>query len=135
MKNLNRKEIGKLGEDIAVRYLEKNKYKILEKNYLPSFIKDFKKGKTEIDIIAKKKDTICFIEVKSISSQSQDFQPEDKVNFLKQKKLIKTAQFYFLEKRVSLNRKWQIDIISLKIDFNSKKAKLRHFKNAVEDKG
>ena len=135
MKNLNRKEIGKLGEDIAVRYLEKNKYKILEKNYLPSFIKDFKKGKTEIDIIAKNKDTVCFIEVKSISSQSQDFQPEDKVNFLKQKKLIKTAQFYFLEKRVSLNRKWQIDIISLKIDFNSKKAKLRHFKNAVEDKG
>ena len=54
----NNKEIGFLGEDIACKYLEKNGYKIIERN------KHFSKF-CEIDIIAKIKDTIVFVEVKT----------------------------------------------------------------------
>lgn len=133
MTNLDRKSVGKLGEDITVNYLERKGYKILERNYLPRFIKSFKKGKGEIDIIAKKKDTICFIEVKSMVGENSEFSPEDKVDFLKQKKLIKLSQYYFLENKISQNSKWQIDIVSVIIDLESRKARLRHFPDAVAD--
>ncbi len=130
---LTRKEVGKLGEDIAVKYLKKKGCKILQRNYLPKFIKSFGRGKGEIDIIIKEKDTICFIEVKSVIKGTQKFLPEDKVNFFKQRKLIRLAKMYFLENKISQNRKWQIDVISVMIDLDSRKARLRHFENAVAD--
>jgi len=36
-----------------------------------------------------------------------------------------------MKNKIPLNKKWQIDIIAIKIDLNIKKAKIRHFKNAV----
>ena len=53
---------GKYGEDIAVKYLIKNGYKIVERNYHFS-----RYG--EIDIIALDKDTLCFIEVKTRTTE------------------------------------------------------------------
>ncbi len=63
----------------------------------------------------------------------EDFLPEDRFNFKKQKQLIKLSQIWLLEHRIPLDSKWQIDVIGISIDINSKKAKIRHFKNAVED--
>lgn len=57
MKSFNR-DIGCLGEDIACEYLEKNGYKIIERN------KHFSKN-CEIDIIAQTKNQIVFVEVKT----------------------------------------------------------------------
>lgn len=57
MKSFN-KEKGKLGEDLACKYLEKNGYKILERN------KSFSRF-CEIDIIAQIKKTLVFVEVKT----------------------------------------------------------------------
>ena len=58
---MNNKELGKIGENIAISYLEKNKYDILERNFY------CKQG--EIDIIAKQKGVIIFIEVKTRSNK------------------------------------------------------------------
>ena len=70
--------------------------------------------------------------MKTITSAfGEGYLPEDKVNFQKQKKLIKLAQDWLQEKQISLESKWQIDVISINVDLNSKKAKIRHFKNAV----
>ena len=52
------KEIGKLGENLACKYLEQNGYKIIERN------KTFSRF-CEIDIIAKIKDITVFVEVKT----------------------------------------------------------------------
>ena len=123
------KEIGDLGEKIACDFLKKKGYKILDKNYIPKWLRG--PEKKEIDIIAKKDDTIYFVEVKTLSGDSQTFLPEDKVNFQKQRKIIKAAESYLLEKRISPETKWQIDVIAINIDLNLKKAKIRHLKNVV----
>lgn len=133
---MNSKETGSLGEKIALNYLKNKNYQILDKNY--SFRIPSSPQKGEIDIIAKKEDTITFVEVKTLISQSETegwvvggWRPEEKVNFQKQRKLTKTAESWLLKRKIPLDSKWQIDIISLNIDFNNKQAKIRHFQNAV----
>lgn len=134
------KKLGILGEKIALKYLRDKKYQILDKNYSEKFISGPKRG--EIDIVAKKKDVISFIEVKTLLKKNQTpnqqkwtrlLSPEDKVNFQKQRKLIKLAQSWLIEKKIPLDVKWQIDVISIGINFNSKKAKIRHIQNTIED--
>jgi len=138
---MNPKQLGILGERITLNYLKNKGYKILDKNYSPGFVSGPKRG--EIDIVAKRGDIISFVEVKTLISQSNEnldnsrsrtistesFSPEERVDYLKQKKLIKTAQSWLMEKKISSETKWQIDVLAIKIDLNSKKAKIRHLKN------
>jgi len=135
------KKIGNFGEKIACYYLEKKGYKILDRNYSRKWSGGPQKG--EIDIITEKDKVISFVEVKTsafsggfmparLNFARQNFGgPEDRVDFRKQKQLIKLAQDWLVEKKIPLDSKWQIDVISIKIDLNTKKAKIRHFKNAV----
>ena len=58
----HKQEIGKKGETVAVRYLKKQGYRIIEQNYRS------KAG--EIDIIAREKQSLVFVEVKTRSSRS-----------------------------------------------------------------
>ena len=84
----------------------------------------------EIDIVAKKDDIIAFIEVKTLWQVRGDFfSPEEKVNFGKQKKLVKMAESWLMGKKIPLNSKWQIDVVSVAI--NKGKAKIWHFENAI----
>ncbi len=119
------KQIGAWGEKIALNYLKDKGYKILEQNYSPLF--NLVKQQGEIDIICKKSRIIIFIEVKTLLGDQ--FQPEEKVNFKKQKQIIKIAQKYLLEKKFRTETKWQIDVIAINLNLDSKKARLRHFKN------
>lgn len=83
-----KKTVGNLGEDAAVKYLKKNKYIILERN--------FNVHGGEIDIIAKKGDYVIFVEVKTRSND--DFGGGlEAVNITKQQRLIKAAQVYMLK--------------------------------------
>jgi len=126
----NSKEVGSLGEKIASEYLKEKGYKILDRNYSPRFVSGPLRG--EIDIVAEKEDIISFIEVKTLKDNLvQGFSPEQKVDFEKQKKIIKTAESWLMEKKIPLDSKQQIDIISVEINSGSKKAKIRHFQNAV----
>ena len=125
----NRKQLGALGEKIAADYLKSKGYKILAKNFF------FKWGasnltKGEIDIITKKDNVISFIEVKALSSD-KGFEPEDEVDFKKQRKLVKLAEIWLSKNKIPLDSKWQIDVIGIKINLAARKAKLRHFENAV----
>ena len=113
-------QFGRRGEEAAKKYLIKNGYKILETNYKNYF--------GEIDIVAKLKSKIIFIEVKTRSSRRFGA-PEESVNSAKQKKLIKASEKYILANR--LNNEYQIDVITVEKDYNTDKAKLKHFKNAV----
>ena len=118
--------IGNLGERIAENYLRKKKYQILDKNYIFRIPGSPQKG--EIDIVAKKEDIISFIEVKSIRGLSS-IDPEEKVNFSKQRKLRISAESWLMKKKIPLNSKWQIDVIAIKI--GDKKVEVSHFENAI----
>jgi putative endonuclease len=130
---MNQKQLGTFGEKIALNYLKNKGYQILDKNYSPKFISGPQRG--EIDIVSKKDNIISFIEVKTLTGNNRGrtpvISPEEKVDYLKQRKIIKTAQSWLMEKKVPLDSKWQIDIISIKIDLNTKEAKIRHFQNAI----
>ncbi len=121
---MEKKKLGEIGEKIAEEYLKKKGYKILEKNYIPKKIKPFF---GEIDIVAQKGETIIFVEVKTTSSLIKG---EEKVNFIKIKKIKKTAEFFLTERRL-LDCFWQIDVISIEILKDEKRAKLYHFENIL----
>lgn len=122
---LNSKTIGKLGEKIAETFLKRKGYKIIDKNYISRKVSGPQRG--EIDIIAEKDNVISFVEVKTLSGIKNLFLPENKVDFRKRKKIIKMAEEWFIEKRLSMDRPWQIDVVAIEIDFSTKKAKIKHF--------
>ena len=80
-----RHEIGKLGEDIVTKYLKELGYTIVERNFMAI--------QGEIDIIARDKNELVFIEVKTRTSM-QFGRPVEAVNPLKQKHLIRTVKYY-----------------------------------------
>ncbi|KAF2336268.1 YraN family protein [Flavobacterium daemonense] len=99
-------ELGKKGEELAVEFLQKNDYKILDRNWT------FQKA--EIDIIAQKDSILAIVEVKTRSSL--DFgSPQD---FVKQKKiqlLIKAVNAYINDREKDFNDDLNIrfDIIAI----------------------
>ena len=84
-----KKTFGDIGEEFAAQHLKKNKYKILERNYIA--------GKGEIDIIAFKKGVTVFVEVKTRSGDEYGT-AADAVTYSKRKKLIETATRYIMDK-------------------------------------
>lgn len=121
------KRIGNFGERVAENYLKNKGYQILDRNFVFRIPGNPQKG--ELDIVAKTGDTISFVEVKTLRD-ALGFSPEEKVNFSKSRKLVKTAESWLMKKKIPLNSKWQIDVISIKIEQN-KKVKIDHFENAV----
>ncbi len=130
---MNNQEIGKLGEDIAVKYLRKKGYRILDRNF------EFRaagRKKGELDIVAKnkKEKTIVFVEVKTLDNKEQAFAPENRIDFKKKRSIAKTAEFWLLKNKIPLESKYQIDVISIRLDFQTRKAKIFYFQNAVGDR-
>jgi putative endonuclease len=92
-------DLGKQGEAAAVAYLRENGYEILEQNFV------FQKA--EIDIIARKKDWLIVVEVKTRSSV--DFgSPEDFVNKKKIKLLVKAIDEYVQQSGLDLEIRFDI---------------------------
>ncbi|KKQ68128.1 MAG: hypothetical protein A3F95_02410 [Candidatus Nealsonbacteria bacterium RIFCSPLOWO2_12_FULL_39_31] len=126
------KELGDFGERVACFYLKNKGYKILERNYFENWSHGTRKG--EIDIIAGKEGNFYFIEVKtSAQAKLSAFHPEDKIDFHKQRQIASMAQDWLLKNKIPIDSKWQIDAISIKIDLETKKAKIRHLENIVSD--
>lgn len=84
-KNLYKKLLGLKGERLTIKYLKKQGYKILEKNYRTNF--------GEADIIAKKDNNIVFVEVKARTSLRFGT-PSQAVGYEKQRKYKNLALFY-----------------------------------------
>ena len=100
----NKQEIGKIGEDIACSYLEKNNYKIICRNY---------RTKTgEIDIIAKEAEYLCFIEVK-YRRDRQCGDPLEAVDYRKQKNIVQTALYYMMKNGLNEWTPCRFDVVSV----------------------
>lgn len=134
LSHLDRRSLGRLGEKIASFYFQKKGYKILDKNYSSSFVSGPQRG--EIDLIVRKRDKISFVEVKTLISRGPTpvFSPEQKVNRHKEQKIIRTAQEWLAENKISQESKWQVDILAIQINPETKKAKIRHFENIASAK-
>ena len=115
-------EIGKLGEDLACRYLKKKGYKIIDRNYRQTW--------GELDIVAVSPSKILvFIEVKTVSGPNENISAEDQLTCAKRKKLEKIALFYANSVGDSLisDRGWQIDLLAITKDGD--KATIKHYEN------
>jgi len=110
-------ELGKQGEEIATTYLLRQGYIILEVNW--------RAGRNEIDIIARDKDFLVIIEVKSRSSSTFS-EPEEAVTRDKQQALIRAANAYIFKKNINLDTRF--DIIS--IIYNKNETRVNHLKDA-----
>jgi len=100
---MDKKELGRIGEEVALRYLKKSGYRILARNYV------CKLG--EIDIIAKEKDTLTFIEVKTRTSALFG-PPQLAVTPSKQMQLSKAALYFLKEKRLG-DVKARFDVVAI----------------------
>lgn len=110
-------ELGKNGENVAVTYLLRKGYIILERNW--RFSRD------EIDIIAKDRDWLVIVEVKTRTS-AWFGEPEMAVTRSKQKALVRAAEGYIQEK--DYKGETRFDVIG--ILFDNGKVELNHIEDA-----
>ena len=110
-------ELGKLGEELAVNYLQKNGYSILETNWI------FQKA--EIDIIAQKENVLAIVEVKTRSSIEFGL-PQDFVKPKKIQLLVKAVNEYVISN--DLDVEVRFDIIAISKEEND--FKIEHIEDA-----
>ncbi len=92
-------ELGKKGEELAVQFLKKNGYKILELNWR------FKKA--EVDIISQKNNILAVVEVKTRSSNYFG-NPQDFVNPKKIQLLVDAINEYVISKNLDVEVRFDI---------------------------
>jgi len=92
-------DLGKLGEEMAVEFLQKNDYEILETNWT------FQKA--EVDIIAKKENILAIIEVKTRSSLDFGL-PQDFVKPKKIQLLVKAVNEYVISNDLDIEVRFDI---------------------------
>ncbi len=126
-----KQNIGKLGEDIAVKYLEKHGYKILDRNY--------RKPWGEIDIIAsenigknqflaRQSQELVFIEVKT-QNQKFEWRPEENITRHKKRQLSRIIMTYLKANRIPEDQNWRVDVLAITLDFKTKNAQIEHIQN------
>lgn len=152
---------GKLGEDIAVKYLEKNGYEILGRNY--------RKPWGEIDIIALGNSSVINTEISAVKNaefgnnavimrqqfgnlrknklphycrtlifievktqnQKLEWRPEENITFHKKRQLSRIIATYLKENKIPEDQNWQVDVLAIKLDFKTKNAQIEHIQNIV----
>jgi len=115
-----RKSLGKQGEDLAVAFMEQKGYTVVARNY--------RCRPGEIDIIARKKKLLCFIEVKTRRT-GRFGPPQEAVTPAKQYKIGRAAQDFLQRHRLE-NWPARFDVIA--VDFSSGEGIIDCIENAFE---
>ncbi|MCZ6701551.1 MAG: YraN family protein [Ignavibacteria bacterium] len=118
---LNKIELGKKGEEIAVNFLKNEGFQIIEQNY--------RYGKGEIDIIIKDPTDkyLAFVEVKT--RQNLDYgEPEYAITKNKQRQIKKMAELYLYDKEIE-ELDCRFDVISILLE-DIDKPSIKHYINA-----
>jgi putative endonuclease len=103
VKDMRKISTGKEGEKIAADFLKKNGYRIVETNYRCPI--------GEIDIIARDKSELVFVEVKARKSSALGY-PEQAVGVKKQRKMSKLALWYLQEKKTT-DARARFDVVAI----------------------
>ena len=118
--------MGRIGEDLAREYLEKEGWKIIEQNYRTKY--------AEIDLVAEKpagffkKSTLVFVEVRTKVGE-QWGSPEDTINKAKLWKVLQYSKSYAAFKRWDGPQRIDAICIVLKPDFSV--SRLTHHENII----
>ena len=115
--NLNKRTLGASKEQLAGAYLEQKNYRILKYN--------FRCRIGEIDIIARDKDTMVFVEVKYRASLREGY-PSDAVDYRKKRKICKVSDYYRMINGLDDTAKCRFDVVSILGD------EITHYINAFE---
>lgn len=119
---MSKQESGKLGEQLACSELKKKGYRIIETNY------HCRQG--EIDIVARQKDCLVFIEVRTKTGNAYG-SPEESVTAQKQRRLTATAMDY-LGKHPDAPDDWRIDFVAVELDpLTNKAVRIEVIENAL----
>lgn len=119
MTEINKKDSGKDGEEIAAKYLLKKGFEILKRNYR------FSHG--EIDIIAKDGDTLVFVEVKTRKNLEYG-EPEYAITKKKIQQLKKIAELYLFDKQIE-EADCRFDVIAIILG-SENNPQITHYENA-----
>lgn len=118
-------KIGKIGEDLACKFLVKHGFSVIQRNYLKIF--------GEIDIICSKDDILHFVEVKTVSRKtfegSDEFRPEDNVHTSKLRRIGRTIETYLFEHPTVVE--WQFDVIAIQLEHISHEAKVKMISDLI----
>ncbi len=121
---------GEVGENVAVKFLMKHNFVVLERNYTKKW--------GEIDIIAEKGGKLYFIEVKSVSRETLEsvthetmdqYNPEDNMHPWKLKRMSRTIQTYLLSKNEE--KEWQVDLLVVFLSLKDRNAKVKVVKDII----
>ena len=123
--NMHNKRLGRLGEDVAARYLVSRGYEIIARNWTCQA--------GEADIIARDTDgTVCFIEVKTRLSVAAGF-PEEAITAEKQQRYERIALSYLMGYQWEDGTSVRFDAIALCVKEGGTRAMLRHHRGCFND--
>ena len=122
---------------MAARFLKERGFRVIETNYWQKW--------GEIDIVAEKDHILHFVEVKATATVSphfakasrgkqetnDDYRPEENIRLWKKQRMARAIKTYLMDKNVSDETEFLIDVVALNLDFFSKKAKVRWVKNIL----
>ncbi|MES3031958.1 MAG: YraN family protein [Patescibacteria group bacterium] len=120
-----KQKIGEIGENMAVKFLVKHGFSILDRNYTKKW--------GEIDIVAEKSSKLYFIEVKSVARETlvgvnretlDQYRPEDNMHPRKLQRLARVIQTYILSKNID-EKEWQVDLLVVFLSLKDKNAKIK----------
>jgi len=118
---MKRRDTGILGEKLAQDFLKKRGYRILETNY--------RCPQGEIDIVARQRDTLAFIEVRTKTSLEFG-SPEESITTAKKERMRATAAYYE-QTHSNLPQSWRIDFVAVELDQKGGLSRIELIENAV----
>jgi putative endonuclease len=118
---MSRRETGLMGEKLACDFLAKNGYNIIERNY--------RCPEGEIDVIARQRDTLVFIEVRTKTSQKFGG-PEESITPIKAARLKTLAEIYG-QNHDGLPDDWRIDVVAIEMKKDGRASRIEIIENAV----
>ena len=131
---------GEIGENVAVKFLMKHGFAILDRNYTKKW--------GEIDIVAEKDNLLHFVEVKSVVREGvshdpperpessgragtlDEYRPEDNMHPWKLKRLSRAIQTYILSKKLD-EKEWQFDLLTVFLSLKDKKARVKMVEDII----
>ncbi len=121
MMKLSKTRTGQIGEELALKFLLKKGYKLIEKNFRCSL--------GEIDLIVSDSDkNLIFVEVRS-KTDTLFGEPFETVGIKKQRRIYRLAEYYLNHKDIE-EAPCRFDVISLLLDSSGKLQKLEHIEKA-----
>ncbi len=117
-----KRKTGDLGEELAVLWLEKQRYRVIVRNYLKKW--------GELDIVATKDNVVHFIEVKSVKrfhgeqASEDQYEAEENVHPWKLKRLYRVIDI-FLENEKLEDADWQLDVVVVELDDEHREGRVR----------